>query len=431
MPVSNLGRILDQLGAWQPFPRAMLVYVDVRHMRSVNKLAAAGAADGVIGAVTGAMRQWAGAHGIADRLWSNEFIAAKSIDHGQTAVDEATALRDRLTDIRYASLLGHNPIAVSIGMVVVGPDARWAEHVASAAEACEAAKRRGLNQIVTFNHKHGGTQTSQVNAAHVLNFRKLMREGRLVMAPQPVMDIRGASPRLAKAEFLLRMEQDGQQLPLPAGTIETLEYFGLASELDGFAAETVMNWIAHHPAAIAQLDGITINLSAKSLADGRFMSRLYHDARGMHLPPGKLGFEITETAAIEHLELAADLIEDFRGIGCWFSLDDFGSGLCSFGYLHSLAVDEVKIDGRFIRDVAQNPVSQEIVRAIQQVARATGKRTVAEFVDEPRKLTVLQGLGIDYAQGWLFYPAIPTEKLMELLSAEGAAATAPAPRTPR
>ncbi|MFP5305116.1 MAG: EAL domain-containing protein, partial [Gammaproteobacteria bacterium] len=123
----------------------------------------------------------------------------------------------------------------------------------------------------------------------------------------------------------------------------------------------------------------------------------------------------------QHLELAAELIEDFRGIGCSFSLDDFGSGLCSFGYLHSLPVDEVKIDGRFIRDIVQNPVSQEIVRAIQQVAHATGKRTVAEFVDDPHKLAVLKRLGVDYAQGWLFYPAIRTEQLLDLLAGSPAA----------
>src|SRR3546814_10065275 len=115
-------------------------------------------------------------------------------------------------------------------------------------------------------------------------------------------------------------------------------------------------------------------------------------------PVGKLGFEITETAAIAQLEIAADIIEDFRSIGCSFSLDDFGSGLCSFGYLHSLPVTEVKIDGRFIRDIADDPLAREIVRAIHQVARAAGKRPVAEFVDDSRKLAVLKEIGIDYAQ---------------------------------
>jgi len=421
MPVSNLRRILDQLTGWHPYPLAMLVYVDVRHMRSVNQLAQLGDGDTVIAEVARAMREWAGEYGLASRVWSNEFIGAKIVDHGQTAIEEATALRERLADIRYGSVIGENRIAVSVGLVVTHDNEHWAEHIGNAADACAAAKRRGLNQIVSYSRQHSATSLAHVNAANVLAFRRLRAEGRLLLDPQPVMDIRGEPARLAKAEFLIRVDHGDTHLSLPPGTIETLEYFSLATELDAFSAEWVMGWIAQHPEAVERLDGITLNLSARSIADGRFMSRLYQDARAMRLPRGKLGFEITETAAIQHLELAAELIEDFRGIGCSFSLDDFGSGLCSFGYLHSLPVDEVKIDGRFIRDIVQNPVSQEIVRAIQQVAHATGKRTVAEFVDDPHKLAVLKRLGVDYAQGWLFYPAIRTEQLLDLLAGSPAA----------
>ncbi|HSW14193.1 MAG TPA: EAL domain-containing protein, partial [Solimonas sp.] len=141
-------------------------------------------------------------------------------------------------------------------------------------------------------------------------------------------------------------------------------------------------------------------------------------------PPGKLRFEITESAAIAHLPLAAELIADFSAVGCRFALDDFGSGLCSFGYLQSLPVDEVKIDGRFVRSMISDPVSAEIVRAIHQVARATGKKTVAEFVDDPRQLVALRSIGVDYAQGWLFHPAVSPEKLRELLCSESAATPA-------
>jgi EAL domain-containing protein (putative c-di-GMP-specific phosphodiesterase class I) len=145
------------------------------------------------------------------------------------------------------------------------------------------------------------------------------------------------------------------------------------------------------------------------------MDSLLGNVRSAALPAGKLFFEITETAAIDNLEVAAELFADFRAIGCGFSLDDFGSGLCSFGYLQSLPVDEVKIDGRFIAGVDQEGASQEIVRAIHQIARATGKRTVAEFVDNASKLQALRTIGVDYAQGWLFHPSMPPEKLVELL----------------
>lgn len=415
MPVSNFSRLLRHLQGWRYYPRAMLVYVDVRHLRTVNRIAGTAAGDGVILKVGLAMKRWAGAGGCSERLWSNEFVAVKAIDHGQSAVDEAQALREALSAIRYASPLGENRIAVSIGLIALAAEARWGEAIGEAAEACLAAKRRGLNQIVT--HAPQPEAAAQVNAAHVLSLRRMIEQRQVQLHPQPIMDISRARPRLAKAEFLLRAETGGGYAPLPAGTIETMEYFGLAPELDAFSAQQFLDWVLAHPAVVDRLDSLSMNLSAKSIVDGAFMDSLLRDVRSLGLPRGKLCFEITETAAVEQLEVAADVIDAFRAIGCKFALDDFGSGLCSFGYLHSLPVDEVKIDGRFVRDLAQSPVSREIVRAIHQVARATGKKTVAEFVDDTRKLSELQSIGIDYAQGWLFHPAVTTQQFLELVKA--------------
>lgn len=417
MTTSNFTRLCRQLEAWDAYPGAVLVYVDIRQMRSINQWAQPCTGDRIIERTLEAIRAWAGLPGIATRLWSAEFVAAKAIDHGQTAIDECQKLRDALCAIRYPSALGESELSVSIGLITVGQQKRdWSKHITDAGDACQAAKRRGLNQIAsgTIGSIEGGA--ARRNAAAVLNFRRLRDEGRLTLYPQPIMDIRGPEPRLAKAEFLMRMRMRGGYQPLPPDTIETLEYFSLTPELDAFSAQIMLNWIDENPQIVAQLDGLTMNLSAHSLADARFMQRLFNDVRAVHPPAGKLGFEITETAAIAQLEIAADIIEDFRSIGCSFSLDDFGSGLCSFGYLHSLPVTEVKIDGRFIRDIADDPLAREIVRAIHQVARAAGKRTVAEFVDDPRKLAVLKEIGIDYAQGFLFSPAVPPERLAEMLN---------------
>lgn len=414
MSISNFGRLCRQLDAWDAFPGAMLVYVDLRQMRSINQWAQPEVGDQVIERALRVLREWAGPHGLAVRLWSDEFVGAKAIDHGQTAIDECNALRERLCAIRYPSSLGESELSVAIGLVTVPRHRDWPRHLADASEACQTAKRRGLNQIVSGGGYVSERQTHR-DAGDVLRFRRLRDSGRLNLHPQPVMDIRGGEPRLAKAEFLLRMSTDGGHASLPAGTIETLEYFGLTPELDAFSAQTMLAWIDQHPQTVSRLDGVTMNLSAHSLGDARFMQRLFNDVRSLRPPPGKLGFEITETAAIAQLGIAADIIEDFHAIGCTFSLDDFGSGLCSFGYLHSLPVSEVKIDGRFIRDIVDDPLAQEIVRAIRQVARAAGKKTVAEFVDDPRKLAVLKNLGIDYAQGFLFSPAVPPEQLEQML----------------
>ncbi|MCK9384083.1 MAG: GGDEF domain-containing phosphodiesterase [Nevskia sp.] len=416
MAVSCYGSLLEQLRDWSYEPCAAVYYIDIRHLRSINRIASASEGDEVISRVSELLRAWTGRYGISGRLWSNEFVAVKMIDHTQVAVEDATELRDRLAELRYHSPIGENALSVSIGVTVVRPDTDWVQAIADAGEACELSKSRGLNQIYCHTAGNSKPGTPLVNAGYVENFRHLLASGQLALHPQPIMDIRPEQPLLRKAEFLLRMEKNGVFMPIPAGTIETLEYFGLVNELDRFSSTFMLDWLADNPAALDRLHSVSINLSARSIVDGNFMDALLRDVRSAHLPHGKLCFEITETAAIEHLDIAAEVIGAFRSFGCGFSLDDFGSGLCSFGYLQSLPVDEVKIDGRFIRDVAQSGVSQEIVRAIHQVAHATGKRTVAEFVDDPRKLRALRNIGVDYAQGWLFYPTVTPEKFVELLS---------------
>lgn len=415
---SRYGVLLRQLQAWNPGAPAVLVYIDLRNLRDINRLAGPEEGDRVIGRVEQAVKLWGGREAVTGRLWSNEFIAAKAIDHTQAAGEEAARLRDRLNQLSYESAVGPAQVSVSVGLSVFRHPQDWARVIAEAQQACVTAKRRGLNQIVSFGAGTAGSTAPTYSPLAVAEFRQLAKDGQLCLHAQPIMDITREASRLAKAEFLVRMERNGVQMPLAAGVIETLEHFGLSSELDRFTSAYLLDWLDARPEILRRLDSVSMNLSGASLVDGRFMDELFHDVKTAHLPKGKLCFEITETAAIEHLDVAAEVITAFRSLGCLFSLDDFGSGLCSFGYLQSLPVDEVKIDGRFVRDIAHSAVSQEIVRAIHHVATVTGKRTVAEFVDDVRKLDALRRIGVPYAQGWLFYPAVPPEKLLELMPAD-------------
>jgi Amt family ammonium transporter len=124
------------------------------------------------------------------------------------------------------------------------------------------------------------------------------------------------------------------------------------------------------------------------------------------LPEGAICFEITETAAISNLSRVIHFMETLRKLGCKFSLDDFGSGLSSFTYLKNLPVDYLKIDGQFIRNVAEDFVDESMVRAITDVGRAMGIETIAERVETKQVLDKLRNLGIEFAQG--FYLARPT-----------------------
>ena len=412
---SGYSGLLVELESWRPGTAAALFYVNLCHLRTVNRLASPTVGDALVESVGRELKIWAGIDGVSARLWSDEFVAIKTLDHAQQAADEAKSLRDVLTRLSYAGSHGTSSLAVSIGVAPVRTPYDWPAMLGQAEDACQGAKQRGLNQICFSNavpqlrRPHGGADA-------VTEFRQHLENGALVLHPQPILDIRSRKPRIAKAEFLLRIERSpGVFSPPPPGMIEALELHGLSTELDQFSSQYLLAWLDDHRFMLDRLDGISLNLSAQSFGDGLFMGKFFDEVRHARLPRNKLHIEITETAAIQHLDVAAEVILDFKTLGCRFSLDDFGSGLCSFGYLHSLPVDEVKIDGTFIRELALSPVSEKIVRAIYQVARATGKTTVAEFVDDPRKLAVLEEIGFDYAQGWLFYPSVTPEKLIELV----------------
>ena len=111
-------------------------------------------------------------------------------------------------------------------------------------------------------------------------------------------------------------------------------------------------------------------------------------------------FELTETAALSNIEDARDFVLRLHGRGCRFALDDFGAGLGSFHYLESLPFDHLKIDGDFIRGLADSPTNQLVVSAIVSVARGLGKRTVAEFVADEETVDLLRKIGVDSAQGY-------------------------------
>ena len=125
------------------------------------------------------------------------------------------------------------------------------------------------------------------------------------------------------------------------------------------------------------------------------------------MPPRSVCFEITETAAIANFDKAARFFGEMKSLGCLFSLDDFGAGMSSFGYLKHLPVDFIKIDGSFVKDVAHDPVAVAMVRAINDVGHVMGKKTIGEFVDGEIVLNTLREIGVDFAQGHWISPPTP------------------------
>jgi EAL domain-containing protein (putative c-di-GMP-specific phosphodiesterase class I) len=178
------------------------------------------------------------------------------------------------------------------------------------------------------------------------------------------------------------------------------ERYQLCSRIDRWVIDHAFHWLAGHPQYLQQLELCAINLSGHSLSDQTFQDHVLAQLDAFALPAARTCFEITETAAIANLTHATRFIKTLRTHGCRFSLDDFGSGLSSFAYLKNLPVDFLKIDGLFVKDIADDPIDRAMVRSINEIAQLMGKQTIAEYVENTTILQHLRELGIDYAQGF-------------------------------
>jgi EAL domain-containing protein (putative c-di-GMP-specific phosphodiesterase class I) len=184
------------------------------------------------------------------------------------------------------------------------------------------------------------------------------------------------------------------------------ERYHLMSRIDRFVVQHALQVLHDTPGLLASLGCCSINLSGQSLGDDDFLDFVLRQLDRTRVSPRKICFEITETAAIGNLQAASSLISTLKQIGCSFALDDFGSGLSSFAYLRSLPVDYLKIDGVFVKDIADDPIDRALVRSINEVARVMGKRTIAEFVESEDILMELRAIGVDYAQGLCVGPPV-------------------------
>ncbi|HET9447378.1 MAG TPA: EAL domain-containing protein, partial [Steroidobacteraceae bacterium] len=230
-----------------------------------------------------------------------------------------------------------------------------------------------------------------------LNENRFLLEAQPIVSLQEMGDAHAGKPRAY--ELLLRMrEEDGSIVP-PGAFLPAVERYNLMPRVDQWVIATALRWLAANPAATQRIARVFVNLSGDSLGDPQlhdFVLRMLEETR---VPPAKIGFEITETAAIGNLTRANQLIAELRRLGCAFSLDDFGSGVSSFAYLKALTVDWLKIDGLFVGNVVNDRVDYEMVRSITDIGHVMGKKVVAESVENAAVLERLKQIGVDYAQG--------------------------------
>ena len=302
-------------------------------------------------------------------------------------------------------------IGVSIGLTPITAEAQdTAQLLTQADVACYIAKEMGRNRVHIYQREDTETVQRHGEILGAAGLRDSLEQGRFRLHYQPIVPLDAPDPRPSRYEVLLRVVYKGSpdantELVLPAAFIPAAERYGLMGAIDRWVIQTAF---AEYAKGISRTGAqIAINLSGNSLSDESLLGFIEAQFAAHAFPPDRVCFEITETAAIQNLRPALELMAALKRRGSQLALDDFGSGLSSFRYLKTLPVDYLKIDGSFIKDMVGNPNDCALVAAINQMSHALGIQTIAEYAESQAIVERLRELGVDYAQGFFFGHAAP------------------------
>jgi diguanylate cyclase (GGDEF)-like protein/PAS domain S-box-containing protein len=386
-----------------------LLYIDLDNFKYVNDTLGHAAGDRLLTEVAAILERRTRKSDLVARLGGDEFVVILHDTISGQIETMADSFRRHLADYGFQHEGRTVNVGCSIGVAIV--DHRCASHteVLSHADlACHLAKRGGRNRVHIFTERDAeSVSTMSLDMGWSRRIRDAIDRNRFVLVGQPVVDTRTRT--INCHEILVRLRDEDGSLIMPSGFLPTAERFGLAADIDQWIIAHAIDQLAaarrHHPGRC-----YAINLSAQSLTVPTVADLITRKLAETGLDPGALTFEVTETTAIADMGTAVDFLRRLRSLGCKTALDDFGSGMSSFAYLQELPVGAVKIDGRFVQHLSDNPVDQAMVRAMNDIAHALGKITVAEFVEDEATYRLLGEIGVDYAQGYhLGKPAVIDE----------------------
>jgi diguanylate cyclase (GGDEF)-like protein len=389
-----------------------ICYFDLDQFKIVNDTCGHVAGDELLKQLSQRLQNEIRQSDVLARLGGDEFGVILESCSIEKAEQVAEILRHCVKSFRFVWQDHAFDIGASIGLVPITADSGSLTDVMSAADsACYVAKDRGRNCIhiyqaddIALAQRHGEMQW-----VHRLN--RGLENDKFRIYSQAIVPLNSRGHGIQGFyEILVRMNDHGNDVILPTAFIPAAERYHLMPTIDRRIISSVfasMHEFSSHAQnadeSIAPM--FSINLSGQSLCDDNFLDFVTGLFEYYHIDPQRICFEITETAAIANLSRAKAFIETLKGMGCKFALDDFGSGLSSFGYLKSLPVDYLKIAGNFVQDIVRDPVDHAMVDAINQIGHIMGLITIAESVESEEIMLKIRESGIDYAQGyWIGEP---------------------------
>ncbi len=391
-----------------------LCYLDLDQFKIVNDTCGHVAGDELLRQLSSVLHSKVRQSDTLARLGGDEFGVLLEHCPTERALRVADDLRIVTQEFRFSWEDRTFAVGLSVGVVPITAETRDVADALSAADtACYTAKDRGRNRVHVYHADDAELTRRRGEMRWVARIRDALEAGHFYLNAQSILPVGPHVPHEGKHfEVLLRMRnEEGQESP-PTAFIPAAERYDLMPTIDRWIVTQVFNWLRRHRKRLNSVALCTINLSGHSLSDEHFQGFVAELLQEDSIPPEKICFEVTETAAVANLPRAVQFVRALRDRGCSFALDDFGSGMSSFAYLKNIPVDFLKIDGNFVRDMAHDPIDRSMVTAINQIGHVMGIRTIAEFVETREVLAHLQEIGVDYAQGYALARPGPLDEIL-------------------
>ncbi len=312
--------------------------------------------------------------------------------------------------------LGHAPVKwngknlrlhIKFGLVSINDDTQDCDQLLRHAnEAIYTAQYDGCDTVCEYKEENTAILRRSGNMHEAMTLQRWIANDQFLLYVQPIVYL--ATPKKASHfELLLRGKTDEGDVISPGKLIEAAEDFNLTPMLDKWVIRNLFKWIKKSGDTVPSKYRFSLNLSALSINDSDLSNYIINLAQREDINPRKINIEITERVAISNIKRCYDFMVALKKEGFTFSLDDFGTGYCSFKYIQTLPFDVIKIDGSFIKDIDTNEQNKIIAKAVTDIAKAYGRKTVAEYIENETIANIANQIGIDYGQGYYFSKPFP------------------------
>jgi diguanylate cyclase (GGDEF)-like protein len=390
-----------------------LIYLDLDNLQLVNDTFGRKAGDEVIMRFARNLEEDLPKSAVVSRLTGDDFCILLTDADDDVAMEHAVAIRKKGESLRYLEGDKSLQVTISIGIARFSKESGDEGNALTTARmACESAKDHGRDRIEVYDRSNESIIQRHDDMQLVAQIQQALDGDEFVLLAQPISGLKASNDK-PRYEILLRMKDgDGDSVPTSA-FFSAAERYHVMPQIDRWVVSATIASLSAHADAVMKSDALfSINLSGQSLGDDDILEFIEDEIRESDLSAEFIGFEVTESAAVSNLAKAQNFIDALHERGCHISLDDFGAGLSSFAYLKNFRVDTLKIDGSFIRDIADNRISESMVAAITQVAKVMELETVAEYVETEETLKLIDDIGVDYAQGHIVGKPQPLEDVL-------------------